>query len=116
VEVTETQELLRTDSGELSNTLSMQEVNTLPISSLNPYALATTLPGVAAVKSVDLTNGTSFSVNGSRPRDNNFLIEGMDNNDQAIHGQGSGNPWSGICPCKCRVGAGGHVPSKLVLG
>jgi hypothetical protein len=83
----QTTELLRTDSGELSNTISLQEISTLPISSLNPYALATTLPGVAAVKTVDLTNGTAFGANGSRPRDNNFLIEGMDNNDQGIHGQ-----------------------------
>lgn len=87
VDVSTEGELLRTDSGELSNTLNMQEVQSLPIASLNPYALATTLPGVAAVKTVDVTNGTSFAVNGSRPRDNNFLIEGMDNNDQGIHGQ-----------------------------
>lgn len=80
-------ELLRTDSGELSNTLNMEAVQTLPISSLNPYALATTLAGVSAVHSVDVTEGTSFSVNGARPRDNNFLIEGMDNNDQGLHGQ-----------------------------
>jgi hypothetical protein len=87
VEVSSAMELLRTESGELSNTLSMKEIQTLPVSSLNPYALATTLPGVSAVKTVDVTNGTSFAVNGSRPRDNNFLIEGMDNNDQGIHGQ-----------------------------
>ena len=80
-------DLLRTDSGELSNTLSLKEVSTLPINSLNPYSLATTLPGVAMVRTVDTTNGTSFTSNGSRPRDNNFLIEGMDNNDQGIHGQ-----------------------------
>ncbi len=87
VDISAEVELLRTDSGELSNTLNMKEVQTLPIGSLNPYALATTLPGVAMVKTVDLTNGTSFAVNGGRPRDNNFLIEGMDNNDQGIHGQ-----------------------------
>jgi hypothetical protein len=26
-------------------------------------------------------------VNGNRPRDNNFLIESVDNNDQGLHGQ-----------------------------
>lgn len=79
---------LKTESGELSDTLSSIEVNTLPISDLNPYALATTLPGVTTVTGgVDYTNGTSFSINGNRPRDNNFLIEGVDNNDQGIHGQ-----------------------------
>ncbi len=78
---------LKTDNGELSETLSTVEVNNLPIPSLNPYQLATTLPGVTTVTGADFTNGTSFSVNGNRPRDNNFLIEGVDNNDQGIHGQ-----------------------------
>jgi hypothetical protein len=40
------------------------------------------------VTTVGLTNGTAFSVNGSRPRENNFLIEGQDNNDAGIEGQG----------------------------
>jgi len=87
VDISSSGELLKTDGAELSNTLSTLEVSALPVNNLNPYALATTLPGVTAVKSVDLTNGTSFAVNGSRPRDNNFLIEGADNNDQGIHGQ-----------------------------
>lgn len=78
---------LRTDSGELSDTITLQEVSNLPITSLNPYALATTLPGVTTVTAGDFTNGTSFSVNGNRPRGNNFLIEGAENNDQGLHGQ-----------------------------
>ena len=87
IDISETGELLKTESGELSNTISAMEVATLPVNNLNPYALATTLPGVAMVHTADFTNGTSYSVNGSRPRDNNFLIEGVDNNDQGIHGQ-----------------------------
>ena len=78
---------LKTDSGELSDTISGLEVSTLPVANLNPYSLATTLPGVTTVTGADFTNGTSFSVNGNRPRDNNFLIESVDNNDQGIHGQ-----------------------------
>ncbi|MGA1981342.1 MAG: TonB-dependent receptor [Acidobacteriaceae bacterium] len=80
-------EALKTDSGELSDTLSTLEVNNLPISTLNPYQLAVTLPGVTTVTGDNYTNGYGFSVNGNRPRDNNFLIEGEDNNDQGLHGQ-----------------------------
>lgn len=91
VEVTGEATALKTDSGELSETISGLEINTLPIANLNPYSLATTLPGVTTVTADDFTNGSasgaSFAVNGSRPRDNNFLIEGVDNNDQGIHGQ-----------------------------
>lgn len=87
VEVTSDVAALKTESGELSETLSGSEINQLPIANLNPYSLATTLPGVTTVTAGDFTNGTSFSVNGNRPRDNNFLIEGVDNNDQGLHGQ-----------------------------
>jgi len=33
------------------------------------------------------TNGLQFSVNGTSPRANNFLIDGQDNNDNALSGQ-----------------------------
>src|SRR6202041_2772297 len=79
---------LQTDSGELSGVLGTTEVQNLPISNSNAYALATNLPGVSQVTSENFTNGTSFSVFGTRPRANNFLIEGQDNNDNLIHGQG----------------------------
>ncbi len=88
VEVQAEAQTLQTESGEISNNISNTEVENLPISNLNPYSLAVTLPGVSTVTSANFTNGTSFSVNGTRPRANNFLIEGQDNNDAGIHGQG----------------------------
>lgn len=81
-------ETLQTESGEVSHTISEADVHELPIAGLNPYALATTLPGVSTVTGIgDFTNGTSYAVNGTRPRANNFLIEGQDNNDAGLHGQ-----------------------------
>jgi hypothetical protein len=88
VEVSSSNEILKTESGEVSQTIGTQEISDLPINSLNAYALATTMPGINTVTTVGLTNGTAFSVNGSRPRENNFLIEGQDNNDAGIEGQG----------------------------
>jgi hypothetical protein len=79
---------IQTETGELSKTIPLTAVKDLPYSSLNPYSLATTLPGVATVAARDdFTNGTSFSVNGLRPRANNYLIDGFDNNDNGIAGQ-----------------------------
>ncbi|PYX43664.1 MAG: TonB-dependent receptor [Acidobacteria bacterium] len=81
-------ETIQTESGELSKTIPQVDVKDLPYSSLNPYQLAVTLPGVSTVASRDdSTNGTSFTVNGLRPRANNFLIDGFDNNDNGIMGQ-----------------------------
>jgi outer membrane receptor protein involved in Fe transport len=79
---------IQTDSGELSQTISVAEIAKLPVNTLNPIDLVLTQPGVTAVASRDaFTNGSGFAVNGLRPRANNFLIDGFDNNDQAIAGQ-----------------------------
>src|SRR5207248_5988523 len=64
------------------------QVRDLPIVGGNPYSLAITLPGVSQPDQRDnFTNGSGFSVNGLRPRANNFLIDGFDNNDYGITGQ-----------------------------
>jgi hypothetical protein len=81
-------ETIQTESGELSKTIPQVDVKDLPYSTLNPYQLAVTLPGVATVAGRDdYTNGVGFSVNGLRPRANNFLIDGFDDNDNGITGQ-----------------------------
>src|SRR5215831_7792373 len=79
---------VQTDTGAISGTVPTEQIRNLPIPSGNPFALAPTLPGVVTVQGRDdLTNGASFSVNGLRPRSNNFLIDGFDNNDNGIGGQ-----------------------------
>jgi hypothetical protein len=88
VEVSVQPETLHTEDGAISHDISQVEITQIPIASLNPLALVLTEPGVVAPTSrEDFTNGIGFSVNGTRPRANNFLIEGQDNNDQAIQGQ-----------------------------
>ena len=87
-------QVIDTQSGQLGENISRQEVAQLPYFSLNPAELAMTLPGVqdspignGAIPSYAATEGVSFSVNGSRPRANNFLIDGQDDNDYGITGQ-----------------------------
>jgi len=79
---------IQTENGELSSTVSAVEIAKLPVNSLNPIDLVLTQPGVSSVAGRDnRTNGSGFAVNGLRPRANNFLIDGFDNNDQSISGQ-----------------------------
>ena len=91
VEVESASELLQTETGEISATLGTEAIENLPIRTLSPYELAVTLPGVSAPPpafvGAGFPNGYQFSVNGGRPRGNNFLIEGQDNNDLGLHGQ-----------------------------
>jgi hypothetical protein len=88
VEVSADNAVLNTDNGQIDGTISEQEISSLPIATLNPYELALTLPGVTATTQGGFGNGVSFNVGGGRPRSNNFLIEGQDNNDAGIQGQG----------------------------
>ena len=79
---------LQTQSGEISGNINTEEVKNLPYFSGNPIELVLTMPGVQDVASRDnFTNGVGFSVNGTRPRANNFLLDGQDNNDSNITGQ-----------------------------
>jgi outer membrane receptor protein involved in Fe transport len=87
VEASAAQEL-QTESGALGAEISTQEVKNLPIFSLNPVELVLTQPGVQDNSNqFGFSNGINFSVNGTRPRANNFLIDGQDNNDNGINGQ-----------------------------
>ena len=79
---------IQADSAELSKSVSEKEVTELPVATLNPIELVLTEPGAVTVHTRDnLTNGMGFSVNGLRPRANNFLIDGFDNNDNGVAGQ-----------------------------
>lgn len=89
IEVSADNTQLNVDNGQISGTIDEQEVQNLPINSESPYELALTLPGVTSPPGYySFTNGVGFGVGGGRPRSNDFLIEGQDNNDAGITGQG----------------------------
>jgi outer membrane receptor protein involved in Fe transport len=87
VEINAIGQELQTESGEISHNISSVEVSSLVVPGLNPIELVVTEPGVSRPGPYGFSNGFDFSVNGARPRSNNFLIEGSDNNDAAIQGQ-----------------------------
>jgi len=82
-------QVIDTQSGQLAGNISAEEVTSLPYSSFNPAELAMTLPGVQDLSpaTTGFNNGVGYSVNGTRPRANNFLIDSVDDNDYGIAGQ-----------------------------
>jgi hypothetical protein len=86
----ETDELLLKDSPLRGGNFQSREVSRLPLRALNPISLAGTLPGaVSPSGSTTYGNGdlaTQFAVNGQRPRGNNYLLDGTDNNDLSFTG------------------------------
>ncbi len=81
--------ILQRQDGARTSTLDPREIVDLPVAGLNPVNLVFTLPGVIApgVLAGGFVQGTEFSINGLRPRANNQLIDGTDNNDNSITGQ-----------------------------
>jgi hypothetical protein len=69
-------------SGNFDNT----EIVVFPYALRNPVSLALTLPGVSTNRYG--SGAATFVVNGARQRSNNFLIDGTENNDISVAGQG----------------------------
>lgn len=80
---------LQTQDGARVNTIGARQITEMPVQGLNPVNLVFTLPGVSDPGPLGsgFVQGTEFSVNGLRPRANNQLIDGLDNNDNSITGQ-----------------------------
>lgn len=85
VDVIAESEQLQTEAAVRGGNISSKQITELPIGG-NPVALALTLPGVSSNRG-GFGVGT-FSVNGARGRSNNFLIDGTENNDISVAGQG----------------------------
>lgn len=77
---------LDTTTLNLSATLNTPELDVLPAATVGFGVLNTSLlqPGVASSGGIGIGEGPS--VGGMRPRDNNFTIEGIDNNNKGVTG------------------------------
>jgi hypothetical protein len=78
--------LLQTEAPVRGGNIETKRVTELPYVGRNPAALALTLPGVSTNRGSQ--GASTFSVNGARGRSNNFLIDGTENNDISVAGQG----------------------------
>jgi hypothetical protein len=70
------------DDAQIGNIVQSQQIEDLPLILRDPYQLILLSPG--AIQGNSILQG--LSVNGSRERNNNFLLDGTDNNDAEIPG------------------------------
>jgi len=73
---------VETDSFQLSTVVGSKEISSLPLVLRDPYQLVLLSPGVVTATN----NMGGFSVNGQRDRNNNFMLDGSDNNDTSVPG------------------------------
>ncbi|PYQ92245.1 MAG: hypothetical protein DMG02_02270 [Acidobacteria bacterium] len=82
--------LVQIASSELGTTVQEEQIKTLPLNGRNFVNLTRTVPGVVrgipganidGAGSLAWRASASFSANGQRPRDNNYMLDGVDNNE-----------------------------------
>jgi hypothetical protein len=90
VSITAETPLLQTSSSELGTTVGDEQIEALPLNGRNFVNLTRTVPGVLrgipgsnidGAGSLAWRASASFSANGQRTRDNNFMLDGVDNNE-----------------------------------
>jgi hypothetical protein len=83
VEVTAAPILLQTQSASLGQVVNSQQINDLPLNGRNFTFLAQLAAGVSFAQSDTRGLGLSggFAANGMRPAQNNYLLDGVDNNN-----------------------------------
>ncbi len=74
-------------SATLSNVFSKTQIQTLPLLTRDPNTLALLAPGVFSVRTFSFASTlVPFATNGARGRDNNFIIDSVDNNEPLFGG------------------------------
>ena len=87
VRVKETPPAIQTDTSTLGQVVNNRLVQQLPLNERNFLNFALLVPGsqLPAEGSQNSTQGGALSVNGAREQSNNFLLDGVDNNDPYIN-------------------------------
>jgi hypothetical protein len=90
VEIVASTPLVQTSSSDLSTTVESEQIEALPLNGRNFVSLTRTVPGVLrgnpgsnidGAGSLAWRASASFSANGQRARDNNYMLDGVDNNE-----------------------------------
>src|SRR5947209_19566349 len=93
ITVTGASPLVQTSSSELGTTVQEEQIKTLPLNGRNFVSLTRTVPGIVrgipganidGAGSLAWRASASFSANGQRPRDNNYMLDGDDNNETRL--------------------------------
>jgi hypothetical protein len=87
VRVKDTPPAIQTDTSTLGQVVNNRLVQQLPLNERNFLNFALLVPGsqLPAEGSQNSTQGGALSVNGAREQSNNFLLDGVDNNDPYIN-------------------------------
>jgi hypothetical protein len=86
VEVSEQAASVDTMTANISNTFETKQTQDLPTASVGLGVLNLSLLNAGVASSGGVGAGTGPSISGQRPRNNNYTVEGVDNNDKSVTG------------------------------
>lgn len=86
IEVSGAAPALDTTTAQITSTFDQKLASDLPVSSVTGGVLNLSLLSAGVATGGGIGAGTGPSIGGQRPRNNNFTIEGVDNNDKAVTG------------------------------
>ena len=75
-----------TTNADIANNFTTKQLEDLPITSTGSGVLNLSLLNAGVASSGGIAAGSGPSVSGQRPRNNNFTVEGVDNNNKAVTG------------------------------
>jgi hypothetical protein len=84
VTVTDAPPLLQTQDSSTGQTFTSQEINETPLNSRNAIYLAQLAPGVTPSNGSRARGTGDFDANGMRAEQNNFVLDGVDNNTVTV--------------------------------
>ncbi len=100
IEVTGEIPVLQTQDASVGGTVTNTEIARIPVNGRNYTRLILLMPGTSG-QTFSQTRGTQsgtqlISVNGARPQDNNFSMDGVDNNMMMMNSPGASPPMDAI--------------------
>lgn len=110
--------VLQTEDAAVGNVVNSQELQKLPVNQRNYTRLILLMPGTSSVtrsqqQGVSQSGTGLFSVNGGRPQDNNYTLDGVDSNMQMMNSPGISPPMDAIQEFKVATNTGSEFGRSM---
>jgi Carboxypeptidase regulatory-like domain len=118
IEVTGAAPILQTSEASVGNVVDAHELERMPVNQRNYTRLILLSPGTSSVtRSQSKGTGQSgtqlISVNGGRPQDNNFTLDGFDSNMQMMNSPGISPPMDALQEFKVATNTGSEFGRSM---
>ena len=118
IEVTGAAPIMQTEEASVGNVVSATELERMPVNQRNYTRLMLLMPGTSSVsRSQSRGTGQSgtqlVSVNGGRPQDNNFTLDGFDSNMQMMNSPGISPPMDALQEFKVATNTGSEFGRSM---